>query len=59
PRELRVFAFLLPAITFAVYALTVSTVLGTWWSVTFWVGLVMLGGLVGGLMSAVVAPRTT
>ncbi len=59
PRELRGFAFLLPALPFAVYALVVSTVLGTWWSVTFWVGLVMLGGLVGGLMSAVVSPRTT
>ncbi|HET8569796.1 MAG TPA: hypothetical protein VFM93_12530 [Candidatus Limnocylindria bacterium] len=55
PASMYAFAFALSALPYAAYAAAVSIALGTWWSPTFWSGVVMIGGLTGVLVCAVAA----
>jgi len=57
PARTRAFAFALPALAYAVYAIAIVAMGPTWWSVTFWCGLVAVGGLTGLLLSALVTTR--
>lgn len=51
PRFAALFAFMLPAIWTAMYFAVVFATGGTWWSVHFWTGAIMMAGIVGLLMS--------
>ena len=55
PSGTRVFAFALPALAFAVYAVAIVVMGPTWWTATFWCGLIAVGGLTGLLLSVLVA----
>jgi hypothetical protein len=57
PNELRAFAFLVPALAYAAYAVAVTIAFGTSWSPTFWSGLVVTGGLAGLLVSSLAIDR--
>lgn len=50
-RGLRLFAFLAPALIYAVYFVNVGLVYGIWWSVHLWAGAVFLAGAAGILIS--------
>lgn len=52
----RTFAFAVPALSYAAYAVAVTAGVGTWWTPTFWSGLVAIGGLAGLLVSTFAAP---
>ncbi|HEU5288619.1 MAG TPA: hypothetical protein VFV20_09460 [Candidatus Limnocylindria bacterium] len=52
----RTFAFAAPALSYAAYAVAVTAAVGTWWTPTFWCGLVAIGGLAGLLVSTLAAP---
>ena len=52
----RAFAFAAPALSYAAYAVAVTAGVGTWWTPTFWSGLVAIGGLAGLLVSVFAAP---
>ena len=56
PLALRAFAFGLPAMYWALYLGTVSLAFGTWWRVPALVGVPLLAGVVGLLISALVLP---
>ena len=49
---IRAFAFLVPVVSYSVYAIVVTVVFGTLWSPTFWSGLIATGGLAGLLLSS-------
>jgi hypothetical protein len=53
PRALRTFAFLLPVIYFALYFTAVLVLAGTWWTIHFLTGSILLAGVVGLLVSFV------
>jgi Tol biopolymer transport system component len=55
-RELRIFAFLAPVAAFAVYFLGVRAFDGLAWSVNLWGGAILGAGLVGLLLSFLIAP---
>lgn len=55
-REVRVFAFIVPAAFFTAYFLTLSLTSGIWWTVHLWTGSVVMSGLVGLLVSFLVLP---
>jgi len=55
--SIRVFAFAVPAMSYAVYAATITLAFGTSWSPTFWGGLIATGGLAGLLVSTLAAER--
>jgi hypothetical protein len=57
PAAFRAFAFLVPALLYTAYALTVIIGPGTSWSPTFWSGLIVGGGLAGLLLSTLVLAR--
>jgi hypothetical protein len=52
-RELRIFAFLLPVVYFAIYLGVVIVMLGTGWTVHSLTGTVLLSGVIGLLLSFV------
>ncbi len=56
PRSARIFAWLIPTILYAAYAVAIVTGPGTWWNPTFWSGVIAVGGIVALLMSAVAIP---
>lgn len=55
-REVRAFSFLVPAVLFTLYFLTVSLHEGIWWSVHLWTGSVFMPALASLLLSALVLP---
>jgi hypothetical protein len=56
PRALRLFAGAVPAGYFSAYYLTLWWTDTLWWSVHLWAGSIVAAGLVGGLLSLLVAP---
>jgi hypothetical protein len=56
PRALRVFAFLTPAAIVAANFAVVGLAAGLWWSVHLWAGTIVLAGVVGLLLSYLLAP---
>lgn len=55
-REFRAFAFLVPAVFFTAYFLTVYVQSGIWWTVHLWAGSVAMTGLAGVLLSFLALP---
>ena len=55
-RELRVFAFAVPTLLFALYFAYLLAGGGVWWPVHLWAGAPVLAGLTGVLISLLVAP---
>lgn len=53
---LRLFAFGVPVLLYIVYFLTLMVLGGIWWSLPMWTGSIALAGLVGLLLSYLVAP---
>jgi hypothetical protein len=56
PGALRLFAGAVPVGYFAAYYLTLWWTDTLWWSVPLWAGAIVAAGLVGGLLSLLVAP---
>jgi hypothetical protein len=57
-RQLRVFAFIVPAAIFAVYFFALIRVDGVWWPVHLWAGAPIVAGLTGWVVSLVAVPPT-
>lgn len=55
PSQARAFAFAAPALVYAAYAVAIVATHPTWWTVTFWCGMVAVGGLAGLLVSSLVS----
>lgn len=55
-RELRVFAFTLPAVLYLFYFAGLELTTGIWWQIHVWLGAVVLAGVAGWLLSYLVAP---
>ncbi|MBP7114258.1 MAG: hypothetical protein KBA40_02275 [Candidatus Peribacteraceae bacterium] len=55
-REVRMFAFIIPAAFFTAYFLTLSLTSGIWWTVHLWTGSIVMSGLTGLLVSFLVLP---
>jgi hypothetical protein len=53
---LRIFAFSVPSILFAMFFLVMLNTTGIWWSVHLWTGSIFLAGVVGVLMSFLLLP---
>lgn len=53
---LRLFSFLVPALMLTLYFAAAQLTTGIWWSVHVWTGVVVMSGMVGLLLSLVVAP---
>ncbi|MBZ0280770.1 MAG: hypothetical protein K8L97_08505 [Anaerolineae bacterium] len=53
---LRLFAFGVPAILFALFFIMLITTVGIWWSVHLWTGAVFLAGVVGLMLSFLTHP---
>lgn len=58
-RQLRAFAFLVPALTFALYFFGLIRVDGVWWPVHLWAGAPLVAGLTGWVVSLVAVPPST
>jgi len=56
PAQLRTFAFLVPAVLYALYFAALIRVDGVWWPVHLWVGAPLVAGLTGLLVSLLVVP---
>lgn len=56
PTQLRLFAFAVPAVLYALYFLALLLTGGLWWSIHLWAGSIALAGVVGWLLSYLVAP---
>lgn len=56
PGALRLFAFAVPILLYTLYFLALMLTKGIWWSVHLWTGSIVLAGIVGLLMSYLVAP---
>jgi hypothetical protein len=56
PGALRLFAFATPAVLYALYFLALHLAEGLAWSVTLWLGAILLAGVVGLLISYVMLP---
>jgi hypothetical protein len=56
PVKLRLFAFTVPVVLYAVYFPIVAQNIGLGWSVPFWSGAIVLAGVVGLLLSYVMLP---
>ncbi|HKA10926.1 MAG TPA: hypothetical protein VKI99_10710 [Candidatus Dormibacteraeota bacterium] len=54
--QLRTFAFLVPAVLYALYFAGLIGVDGTWWPVHLWAGAPLVAGLTGLLISLLVVP---
>lgn len=60
-RELRIFAFALPAVWIALYFATVAIRWGVWWKIHAWAGSIVMAGVLGLLLSYAIvqpSPRT-
>lgn len=57
-QKLRLFAFAVPAILFALFFVILITTVGIWWSVHLWTGAVFLAGVVGLLLSFLTHPSS-
>lgn len=55
-REFYLFAFLMPALYFALYFAALATVEGLAWSIHLWAGSIAQAGVVGLLLAALAAP---
>ena len=55
-RALRAFAFLVPAVLFGVYFLTLGVTDGLSWSIRLWTGAILQAGVVGMLLSFLLVP---
>lgn len=55
-RALRLFAFAVPAILYALYFLGLKLTAGIWWSIHLWIGAIILAGVVGLLLSYLLVP---
>jgi hypothetical protein len=53
---LRLFAFAVPVVLYALYFFMLSRLSGIWWTTHMWAGTVVLAGIVGLLLSYLVAP---
>jgi hypothetical protein len=53
---LRLFAFAMPVVVSALYFVAVQLTVGVWWSIHFWAGVIVLTGVVGVLLSYLLAP---
>jgi hypothetical protein len=53
---LRLFAFLVPFTYCLLYFLTLDLIGGIWWTIHMWLGVTVLSGIIGWLMSYLVAP---
>jgi hypothetical protein len=53
---LRLFAFVMPATVSALYFLAVQLTAGIWWSIHLWMGIIVLTGVVGTLLSYLLVP---
>jgi hypothetical protein len=53
---LRLFAFAMPVVVSALYFVAVQLTVGIWWSIHFWSGVIVLTGVVGVLLSYLLAP---
>jgi hypothetical protein len=53
---LRLFAFAMPVVVSALYFVAVQLTVGIWWSIHFWAGVIVLTGVVGVLLSYLLAP---
>lgn len=56
PVQLRTFAFLVPAVLYALYFTALTRVDGVWWPVHLWAGAPLVAGLTGLLVSLLVVP---
>src|SRR5215472_11871770 len=56
PAQLRTFAFLVPAVLYALYFAALLRVDGVWWPVHLWAGAPLVAGLTGLLVSLLVVP---
>ena len=56
PVALRIFAFAVPAILYALYFVTLLLTAGIAWSTHLWIGAIVLAGVVGLLLSYLVVP---
>lgn len=54
--QLRVFAFLLPLVVYALYFAALISVDGVWWPMHLWAGAPIVAGLTGWLVSLPVVP---
>lgn len=54
--QLRVFAFLVPLVLYALYFTALIQVDGVWWPVHLWAGAPIVAGLTGWLVSLLVVP---
>jgi hypothetical protein len=57
-QNLRITAFAIPAILYALYFGTLQLFGGIWWTLPFWTGAVVLAGVVGLLLSFVLLPTS-
>lgn len=53
PWMLRAFVFLIPVFMYVAYSVAITLGLGTWWSPTFWNGLIAVGSIAALLVSAI------
>lgn len=55
-KQVRVFGFMIPALFFTAYFVTLSLTDGIWWSVHLWTGSIVMSGLAGLLTTFLVLP---
>lgn len=53
PWMLRAFVFLIPVFLYVAYSVAVTLGVGTWWSPTFWNGLIAVGSIAALLVSSI------
>jgi hypothetical protein len=58
PVFLRLFAFAMPALLYLCYFLALDLTGGIWWTIHFWLGSVVVAGLVGLMLSFLLLPPT-
>ena len=56
PTPLRLFAFAVPAMLYMLYFIALLLTVGIGWSIHLWVGVIILAGVIGLLLSYLVAP---
>lgn len=56
PLMLRIFAFALPVIYFLIYFGSLLTTSRIWWSIHMWLGVVVIAGVIGGMLSYLMVP---
>jgi asparagine N-glycosylation enzyme membrane subunit Stt3 len=52
----RLFAFLVPVVTYSLFFGTLIALEGVWWSIHMWAGVIVQAGIVGLLVSWMVLP---